>query len=169
MHGGEGKVEDVTLRYYTSPEKQEYVQPVYYFDCNGPGGKFYGVVPAIKDEYLKPRETKAATRTQTKKVQQEPEGMLVKCRNPKCGKSYITSRQDYFQGRQEYLGKHPGATEIPGMRCERCWQDTAYEAVKCEKCGEVFEKVEKANDVYDRCPKCGYSKIEAVKSSESAK
>ena len=32
------------------------VQSAYYFDCVGPKGKFYGVVPAIKDEYLLSRE-----------------------------------------------------------------------------------------------------------------
>ena len=56
MHGCEGKVNQITLRYYTSPQKQTYVQPVYYFDCTGPNGDFYGVVPATKQEYLKSKE-----------------------------------------------------------------------------------------------------------------
>ncbi|MBA7684340.1 hypothetical protein ES703_92733 [subsurface metagenome] len=55
MHGNKGKVEKITLRYYCSPQKQEYVQPIYYFECTGSNGDFYGVVPAIRQEYLKPK------------------------------------------------------------------------------------------------------------------
>lgn len=56
LKGLEGKIKKITLRYYTSPEKQDFVQPVYYFDCNGPEGDYDGYVPAIKAEYLKSRE-----------------------------------------------------------------------------------------------------------------
>jgi hypothetical protein len=56
MHGCEGKVNQITLRYYTSPQKQAYVQPIYYFECTGAKGDFYGVVPAIKQQYLKFKE-----------------------------------------------------------------------------------------------------------------
>jgi len=56
MHSCEGKVNQITLRYYTSPQKQAYVQPIYYFECTGAKGDFYGVVPAIKQEYLKSKE-----------------------------------------------------------------------------------------------------------------
>ena len=56
MNGDTGKVKEITLRYYTSPQKQEYVQPIYYFDCKGRKGSFRGIVPAIKDEYLRSKE-----------------------------------------------------------------------------------------------------------------
>ena len=56
MHGSKGRVENIEVRYYTSPEKQEYVQPIYYFDCNSADGAFYGVVSAIQEQYLKSRE-----------------------------------------------------------------------------------------------------------------
>jgi hypothetical protein len=56
LHGCEGKVNQITLQYYTSPQKQDYVQPIYYFECTGAKGDFYGVVPAIKQEYLKSKE-----------------------------------------------------------------------------------------------------------------
>jgi hypothetical protein len=56
MHSSEGKVNQITLRYYTSPQKQDYVQPIYYFECTGAKGDFYGVVPAINQEYLKSKE-----------------------------------------------------------------------------------------------------------------
>lgn len=56
LMGLKGKIKNITLRYYTSSEKQDYVQPIYYFECIGPDRDFYGVVPAIKDEYLQSRE-----------------------------------------------------------------------------------------------------------------
>ncbi|MHC4657335.1 MAG: hypothetical protein ACYS91_20290 [Planctomycetota bacterium] len=56
LDGCEGKIKKITFRYYTSPEKQDYVQPIYYFDCNGPEGDFSGSVPAIKNEYIQSRE-----------------------------------------------------------------------------------------------------------------
>lgn len=56
MHGCEGEVKNITIRYYTSPQKQDYVQPVYYFDCvDLKGDSFYGVIPAVKQGYLKPK------------------------------------------------------------------------------------------------------------------
>jgi hypothetical protein len=71
MHGEKGRVKSITLRYYTSPQKQDYLQPVYYFDCAGPVHDFYGVVPAIKQECLHsnrlmPEQTKQNTDTERK-------------------------------------------------------------------------------------------------------
>ena len=51
-----GKIKSITIRYYTSLGEQEYVQPIYYFDCTGPDGDFYGLVPAIKDKFIQSRE-----------------------------------------------------------------------------------------------------------------
>lgn len=56
LRGLKGKVKNITLRYYTSSEKQDYLQPIYYFECTGPDEDFYGVVPAIKDGYIQSRE-----------------------------------------------------------------------------------------------------------------
>ena len=57
MNGWRGKVNKITIRYYTSPQKQDYVQPIYYFECSSPNGNFFnGSVPAIKQEYLKTKE-----------------------------------------------------------------------------------------------------------------
>jgi hypothetical protein len=51
-----GKVEKISLRYYTPSQKPGYVGPIYYFDCSGPKGHFYGLVPAIREDFLKSRE-----------------------------------------------------------------------------------------------------------------
>ena len=56
LTGLKGKINKITLRYYTSSEKQDYVQPIYYFECSGPESDFYGVVPAIKNGYIQSRE-----------------------------------------------------------------------------------------------------------------
>lgn len=57
LMGSKGKVNEITLRYRTSPDREkEYVQPVYFFDCTGAEGDFYAVVPAIRQEYLKSKE-----------------------------------------------------------------------------------------------------------------
>ena len=51
-----GKIKNITLKYYISSEKQDYVQPTYDFECSGPLGNFYGCVPAIKDKFIQSRE-----------------------------------------------------------------------------------------------------------------
>jgi hypothetical protein len=56
LTGEKGKIKSITLKYYMSSEKQDYVQPNYYFECTGPEGDFSGLVPAIKDEYIQSRE-----------------------------------------------------------------------------------------------------------------
>jgi hypothetical protein len=56
LTGLKGKIKNITLRYYTSSEKQDYIQPIYYFECTGTEGDFSGLVPAIKDEYIQSKE-----------------------------------------------------------------------------------------------------------------
>jgi len=49
---------------------------------------------------------------------------------------------------------------VPGMECTQCGKTTAFRAVKCEKCGNVFLYGAQGLDYADRCPKCRYSKKE---------
>ena len=58
LDGLRGEIKSITLRYYTSSEKQDYVQPIYYFKCTGPAPftSFYGAVPAIKKKYMQSKE-----------------------------------------------------------------------------------------------------------------
>ncbi|HUT28291.1 MAG TPA: hypothetical protein VMX13_00760 [Sedimentisphaerales bacterium] len=56
LSGSKGTIRNISLRYHSSTIPQEYVQPLYYFECEGADEEFYGVVPAIKDEYLKSKE-----------------------------------------------------------------------------------------------------------------
>jgi len=164
MEGGKGKVKRIGVRYYTAAERQEYVQPVYYFDCNGVGGRFYGMVPAIKDKYLRAQANFGARRA--KAVGQRPpfvqrslsRKMWVKCRNLLCKAEYQITRQeaaDYFDRVTD-----PNTRITPAMICRYCGEQSVYEAVKCANCGLVFEKRYGDADFPDRCPKCGYSTME---------
>lgn len=149
MNGDTGKVKEITLRYYTSPQKQEYVQPIYYFECSGDNGRFNGKVPAIKAEYLKPREDTT------------PKPMTwIKCRNPQCKAQYQITLKEYFEHAEGYLKEHPNSLVPPSLACEKCEKETAYRALKCEKCGLIFEAGWRGPDYYDRCPKCKFSKVE---------
>ena len=166
MHGSEGKVGEMTFRYCTSPRKQEYVQPAYYFDCNRPDGSFYGVVPAIKAEYLKPREWGRPGDKGDKNAggNGQPRGLAglmiwVKCRNPQCQAGYKMRYKDYLECIEKHGKEHPETVGWPPVVCQKCGQKSVYLAVKCEKCGFVFEAGWKDGDYSDRCPKCGFSKM----------
>jgi len=82
----------------------------------------------------------------------------VMCRNPACDAEYQISLKDYFEYVEEHRG--PGLSPVPGLICKKCGEDSVYEVVKCENCGLVFEKGAKPGDYEDKCPRCGYSKIE---------
>ncbi|MHC4647122.1 MAG: hypothetical protein ACYTBJ_16635, partial [Planctomycetota bacterium] len=113
MHGSRGKVEEITFRYYTSSDKQEYVQPIYYFDCNGPEGRFYGVVPAIKDEYLSWREQARRERRRVEDDEIErllPEilvqATVVSVGEPNAVEENATLEIDHvFKGSEDLLGQ----------------------------------------------------------------
>jgi len=156
MDGWNGKVREITLRYYTSPRVKDYVQPVYYFDCNGPGGEFYGVVPAITKQYLEDGDRGSISYIEEVRRRKT----WIKCRNPECGAEYeitLGESSDYFES---YMKKHPNTQEMPAMPCKQCGGLYAYVAVKCQECGLVFEYQRKPVDFQDRCPKCGHSSID---------
>ena len=82
----------------------------------------------------------------------------VICRNPECKAEYQIAYDDYFQ----FMVKNRDRLSDvePPMTCEKCGEPSVYEAIKCESCGLVFEAGAIPNDVKDKCPKCGYSKLE---------
>lgn len=84
----------------------------------------------------------------------------VKCRNPNCEAEYQMDKKKYFEWMRD--NTTPMTMEMPAMVCEKCGEESAYRAIKCEKCGLVFERYAAGpGELADRCPKCGYSKIEA--------
>jgi len=82
----------------------------------------------------------------------------VKCRDPNCQAEYQVTKKNYY----EYIEKNTQlwALEAPGLVCKKCGRKTVYEAVKCEKCGLVFKVYSVPRDFRDRCPQCGYSKMQ---------
>jgi ribosomal protein L40E len=144
--GGSGKVEEITLRYYTSPQKQKYVQPIYYFECSGENGTFKGEVPAIKAEYLRPREDDHAAM-----------GWMM-CRE--CGAKYKMKLKQWQAVAESYVKEHPDSRTPPPLVCQQCGQKTAYRAIECGKCGSIFKAGWKGPDYYDRCPQCKFSQVE---------
>lgn len=82
----------------------------------------------------------------------------VKCRNPDCEHQYQMNLREYFK----YIEKNtePNSLSPPPLICQKCGEESIYRAVKCAKCGLVFEEGTVRSDFLDRCAKCGYSKIE---------
>lgn len=85
----------------------------------------------------------------------------VLCRKPGCEASYEINLRDYHK----YIKKHHDwrMPEAPALICKKCGEASVYRAIKCGKCGLVFEWGSVPSDYNDRCPdpKCGHSKLEA--------
>ncbi|MFA5251104.1 MAG: hypothetical protein WC454_00765 [Phycisphaerae bacterium] len=79
----------------------------------------------------------------------------IKCRSPKCENTWQMDKKDYF----EYLEKNRSGMTVPGIACPKCNEVSGYRAEKCAKCDTIFERVT-GSSVIDKCPKCGYSKLE---------
>jgi hypothetical protein len=93
----------------------------------------------------------------------QPTGkMWVKCNNPKCGNEYQVTSKEYSDFVMQNGGPRQFAMNgaVP-MKCPKCNEDSAFKAMKCEKCGKVFFPGTVEGKADDTCPGCGYSKIEA--------
>jgi len=94
------------------------------------------------------------------------ESLWIKCTNPACGASYALDQKEYFRRIEEKKRANPALVMLPTappLTCRQCGKETAFRAVKCEKCGNIFlygARKGKSFDFADRCPQCGYSKIE---------
>jgi len=84
----------------------------------------------------------------------------VKCDNPDCNISYEMPLRDYYQLVSTKM-REKGNMGMPPITCKKCGKETLFRAVKCEKCQAVFFYVfGSVEDYPDRCPKCGFSKLE---------
>ncbi len=81
----------------------------------------------------------------------------IKCENPKCKAVYETSKRGFLQKLKDIAYSKP---RVRAPACEKCGENTAYEAVKCQKCGFVFRSGSIRFDFSDRCLECGYSETE---------
>jgi DNA-directed RNA polymerase subunit M/transcription elongation factor TFIIS len=80
------------------------------------------------------------------------------CVNPQCGNIFELKQSDVVPKENADTG---GETTGPqAFKCPKCNQMSAYVAIKCSKCGNVFLPNYKDITKYDKCPKCGYSAYE---------
>ncbi len=58
------------------------------------------------------------------------------------------------------------------MVCPHCGKKACFNAIKCQKCGNIFIPYKKdANGQWkydDTCPKCGYSRVKAIRAKRAA-
>lgn len=85
----------------------------------------------------------------------EGKKVLVKCR--KCGASYETDHKEFQEYKIEHRSDNRTVVPVP---CKECGEEATFEAVKCNKCGNVFERGSVKQKMPDTCPKCGFSQIE---------
>ena len=90
------------------------------------------------------------------------------CKNKDCPEKEYEITEDEFREMIQMRVSQGGAGLVMGQRqvfeCKHCGQETAYIAQKCEECGNFFSINYGVTDDYpDRCPKCGYSKIEKAR------
>jgi len=94
----------------------------------------------------------------------------IKCSNPDCKAEYQIPKREYFENIKQlsfsdvnYLMPYhdPNAKPTPPVTCNVCGKEDAYRAEKCQKCGLIFDRGTVRIDFVDRCPDCGFSKIEA--------
>ena len=110
-----------------------------------------------------------ATRPKVFGIDDIPDDQMIwlKCTNPDCGAEYQVNQKAYAK----YIDEHyePDSQESPLPPCEKCGQQTALRAEKCEKCELVFFRPFVPTDFADRCPECGYSATEEKKEEEAAR
>lgn len=97
----------------------------------------------------------------------DTEMVWVKC--GKCNQSYQMSMKQYYQEVEEKAKANPTPIPVaPPLTCQKCNADAVRKAVKCDNCGDVFFEGSVPNDFVDRCPKCKYSKTEAIRKERQA-
>ena len=84
------------------------------------------------------------------------------CINPQCGHAFESSGEGINKQKTEGIAME----EMPPVKCPKCGQNSAFPAIKCEKCSNVFIPNYENPKEYDKCPKCGYSKGEQQEKKE---
>ncbi|HUT28380.1 MAG TPA: hypothetical protein VMX13_01205 [Sedimentisphaerales bacterium] len=89
------------------------------------------------------------------------EQIWMKCRNEQCNNEWEMNKLEYYEFLEQSRAENPGLVgETPAVTCPKCSEPSGYEAVKCAKCGFIFEKGTVPKTFEDKCPKCGYSSIQ---------
>ena len=86
------------------------------------------------------------------------DSVYLLCSNEDCGAAQELTKEEFANLAS---GVNPRLINDTPFLCPKCGQETAYKAVKCPKCGEVyFWDYEAADGFRDRCPGCGFSAME---------
>jgi predicted RNA-binding Zn-ribbon protein involved in translation (DUF1610 family) len=89
----------------------------------------------------------------------------VKCMS--CGDARQMSLKNYWKQLRARMSKENGAANLT---CPKCGKDTIVEAFKCPKCGEISPRRNAGPGGFDdRCPKCGFSQLEADANARAEK
>jgi hypothetical protein len=93
----------------------------------------------------------------------------VLCRNQECKHAYQMDLAEYYKFIVD--NADPRSQLPPPITCPQCEEPSAYKAVKCAKCEEIFEEGAVPKDFVDRCPneECGYSQKEVDRKEAAAK
>jgi len=85
----------------------------------------------------------------------------LKCNNPNCGAVYQMPAMYHAVALEKK--QTDDISVIPGLKCQKCGEDSAFRVEKCEKCDNVFPfSAGTFGDFADRCPSCGFSKTEQM-------
>jgi len=93
-----------------------------------------------------------------------PEGATILTLCMECKNVQEMDKQEYYdqiRERQVELAEAGNPMAKAYLTCEQCGKPAVTEAMKCEKCEEVFRKGAVPGDYADKCPDCGYSPTEA--------
>jgi len=87
------------------------------------------------------------------------QSVWVKCSNSDCGAEYEMNKQVYFDSVDELVRQNPFLMQTPPLVCEKCGEESVFQAVKCPKCEVVFFRGAAGRGEFaDKCPECGYSR-----------
>ena len=91
----------------------------------------------------------------------------VKCLNDRCHAEYQIGLRGYVKYIEANF--NPMSPHAPTLTCEKCGEQSIFRAQKCTNstCGEVFIRDAFPKDFPDRCPECGHSETEEIRSKRS--
>jgi ribosomal protein L40E len=125
------------------------------------------MVDAFCKDYLAANPKDAAGEGERSSLEDlAPKTVWVKCNNPNCGAEYQIDGKDYFEHIRPYEG---GSIMPPPLICEKCGEQSVFRAMQCKKCGKIFFMEAVSEDYPDKCPECGYSRIEELRSKRKLK
>jgi predicted RNA-binding Zn-ribbon protein involved in translation (DUF1610 family) len=79
-----------------------------------------------------------------------------------CGDSHQMSLKNFWKQQKARMSAATSGPPPAVLTCVKCGKNAVVEAFKCPKCGVVSRKGNPLSGEFDdRCPKCGFSQLEA--------